>query len=162
MDNSNNDPAATIASLGVAALVGIVVVWLIFALIAMLVAPPDRRWTFFWLTFLLFGPVGILAAAVASPRDPAYFAAYYRAAPARATPTAGSAISTGQPASQPSTGQILQEALLAKWDADSIREAEATAATAEARAEAARAKADELRRQSEQSKRNPDAKPPSD
>jgi hypothetical protein len=34
-----------------------------------IVAPEDRRWTFFWLTFLLFGPLGILAASVASPGD---------------------------------------------------------------------------------------------
>jgi hypothetical protein len=147
MENSNNDaPGAIFASLGVATLVVLVLLWLILALIAVAVAPPDRKWTFFWLTFLFFGPVGILAAAIASPRDPAYFASYYRAAPARATPTPES---TGQAA--------LQDSLLAKWEADSLREAEATAAQAEARAETARAKAQELRRQSEQSKRDPGA-----
>ena len=37
------------------------------------VAPDDRVGTFVWLT-LFFGRLGILAAAVASPRDPDYFA----------------------------------------------------------------------------------------
>jgi DNA-directed RNA polymerase subunit RPC12/RpoP len=47
--------------------------WVVVGLIAGWVAPDDREWTFFWLTVLLFGPLGILAAAVASPRDPNYF-----------------------------------------------------------------------------------------
>ena len=47
--------------------------WVIVGFIAAWVAPDDREATFFWLTVLLFGPLGILAAAVASPRDPNYF-----------------------------------------------------------------------------------------
>ncbi|AEV73133.1 hypothetical protein MycrhN_2548 [Mycolicibacterium rhodesiae NBB3] len=43
--------------------------WVIIALIARAVAPNDRRTTFFWLT-LIFGFVGVWAAAVASPRAP--------------------------------------------------------------------------------------------
>ena len=45
------------------------VIWGVCGMIAWFVAPDDRRWTFFWLTLLLFGPLGILAAALASPRD---------------------------------------------------------------------------------------------
>ena len=49
--------------------------WGLMGAIAYFLAPPvDRAWTFFWLTALGFGPLGILAAAVASPRDPSWFA----------------------------------------------------------------------------------------
>jgi hypothetical protein len=48
------------------------VLWVLLAWIAAMVAPDDRIGTFVGLT-LLFGPVGVLAAAVASPRDPEYF-----------------------------------------------------------------------------------------
>lgn len=60
----------------VIAIVGIVViiaVWVLICWIAGLLAPDDRVSTFFWLTFFI-GPLGILAAVVASPRDPRYFA----------------------------------------------------------------------------------------
>lgn len=43
---------------------------LFFPLIAALVAPDDRRWTFFFLTIfmLLPGPIGVGCAAIANPR----------------------------------------------------------------------------------------------
>jgi ribosomal protein S27AE len=50
-----------------------VFVWLGLAMLAGVFAPDDREGTFIALT-LLFGPLGILAAAVASPRDLDYFA----------------------------------------------------------------------------------------
>jgi hypothetical protein len=52
--------------------VAVLVVWVVCAGAALMVAPEDRAWTFLGLT-LFFGPLGILAAAVASPRDPNYF-----------------------------------------------------------------------------------------
>src|SRR5689334_15080875 len=85
MDNTNDAPAAIFTGIGLGLIVLLIVLWGFFGVIAMIVAPSDRRWTFFWLTFLMFGPVGILAAAVASPRDPAYFARIHRPAAAAAT-----------------------------------------------------------------------------
>ncbi len=70
----NDDVGAVFAGLGVFAVLMIFVIWGLCGMVAWFVAPEDRRWTFFWLTFVLFGPVGILAASVASPRDPDYFA----------------------------------------------------------------------------------------
>jgi hypothetical protein len=46
------------------------VIWVVCAIIAAVVAPDDRRVTFFWLTFF-FGFFGIWAAAIASPRTKA-------------------------------------------------------------------------------------------
>lgn len=77
MQNSDtNGPEAVLdalLSLGILTILMLLVIWGLCGWIAWIVAPEDRRWTFFWLTFLLFGPLGILAAAVASPRDPGYF-----------------------------------------------------------------------------------------
>lgn len=80
MGNTNNDDDpgavfAAFASLGIFALLIFLFVWGVFGTVAWFVAPYDRRWTFFWLTFLILGPFGVLAAAVASPRDPDFFAA---------------------------------------------------------------------------------------
>jgi DNA-directed RNA polymerase subunit RPC12/RpoP len=61
--------------LGFVAFLLILVFLGVCGVIAWLVAPDDRKWTFFWLTVLLFGPLGILAASVASPRDPSNLAA---------------------------------------------------------------------------------------
>jgi hypothetical protein len=52
---------------------GILVGWIFFVWLAQVVAPEDRTTTFLWLA-VLFGPIAILAAAVASPRDPDYYA----------------------------------------------------------------------------------------
>ena len=65
---------AIFAGAWILTILAFLVFWGVCGLIAWVVAPDDRRWTFFWLTFLLFGPIGILAASVASPRDPDYFA----------------------------------------------------------------------------------------
>jgi DNA-directed RNA polymerase subunit RPC12/RpoP len=46
------------------------VLWILNAWWAYHVAPRDRSWTFCWLTLAL-GPIGVAAAAVAQPRDPA-------------------------------------------------------------------------------------------
>jgi hypothetical protein len=54
-------------------LFAVVVIFVMLAAVASALAPSDRRWTFFWLTIFL-GPLGIVLAVVASPRDPAYFA----------------------------------------------------------------------------------------
>jgi hypothetical protein len=48
--------------------------WLLVAVVASLVAPDDRRWTFFWITLFFLGPLGIAAAAIAQPRTPLYVA----------------------------------------------------------------------------------------
>lgn len=53
-------------------IVAFVVGWSILLWLAAVVAPQDRVTTFVWIT-AVFGPLGILAAAVASPRDPSYF-----------------------------------------------------------------------------------------
>jgi DNA-directed RNA polymerase subunit RPC12/RpoP len=63
-----------IFSLGFLTFMGVVMLWLIFAAAAWYQAPTDRRWPFMGLT-LLFGPIGLFAAMVASPRDPDWFAA---------------------------------------------------------------------------------------
>jgi DNA-directed RNA polymerase subunit RPC12/RpoP len=77
MNNTNNDGPdvlSVFAGLGFFAFLILLVVWGVLGTIAWFVAPEDRRWTFVGLT-LLFGPLGVLAAAVASPRDPSWFAA---------------------------------------------------------------------------------------
>ena len=58
-----------------------VLIWFLIAYAAAALAPSDRSWTFFWLTLLLFGPLGIILAVVASPRDPAYWAPSFRGGP---------------------------------------------------------------------------------
>ena len=42
--------------------------WLIIAGVAAVVAPDDRKGTFFLITFFFLGPLGIAAAAIAQPR----------------------------------------------------------------------------------------------
>jgi hypothetical protein len=119
-------------------------IWFLIAYVAAALAPSDRSWTFFWLTLPLFGPLGIVLAVVASPRDPAYFApsvaAGYTCPQCRAEndPPHSSGRSK-------TTGDKLRDALVAKWETQ--KEAEASADQAEARAKAARARADELRQQ---------------
>jgi DNA-directed RNA polymerase subunit RPC12/RpoP len=48
--------------------------WVLNAFVAAAVAPEDRSKTFFWLTLLILGPLGVAAAAVAQTRDSAYVA----------------------------------------------------------------------------------------
>lgn len=77
MGTKNDDPGALLAaflSLGFFAFFIFIVVWGVLGAVAYFVAPYDRRWTFFWLTLLILGPAGVLAAAVASPRDPEFYA----------------------------------------------------------------------------------------
>jgi DNA-directed RNA polymerase subunit RPC12/RpoP len=73
MQNSDTNGSDSIlyglAGIGIFGFLLILVIWGVCGWIAWIVAPDDRRLTFFWLTFLLFGPLGILAAAVASPRS---------------------------------------------------------------------------------------------
>jgi len=60
-----------IATLSAYALVFAVVFagfWVICAFAALLVAPSDRHWSFFWCTLLFLGPLGIVAALIAQPR----------------------------------------------------------------------------------------------
>jgi hypothetical protein len=45
------------------------IVWLLIAFLACAVAPDDRPWSFFWCTFLLLGPVGVVVALLAQPRN---------------------------------------------------------------------------------------------
>jgi hypothetical protein len=78
MQSSDSDGSnaffAIFAGAWILTILAFLVIWVVCGFIAWAVAPDDRRWTFFWLTFLLFGPLGILAASVASPRNPTYFA----------------------------------------------------------------------------------------
>ncbi len=46
----------------------IFIVWLCIAILAAVVAPEDRPWSFFWCTLLLLGPLGIVLALVAPAR----------------------------------------------------------------------------------------------
>ena len=48
----------------------LLVAWLIVAGVAALVAPDDRKGTFFLITLFFLGPLGIAAAAIAQPRPP--------------------------------------------------------------------------------------------
>jgi DNA-directed RNA polymerase subunit RPC12/RpoP len=45
--------------------------WIAIAAAAYRVAPRDRSWDFFWATLVVLGPLGIAAALIAQPRDPA-------------------------------------------------------------------------------------------
>jgi DNA-directed RNA polymerase subunit RPC12/RpoP len=65
--NSDDHSSGELLILGMPVVV-VVLVWLITAVIAGIVAPSDRRGTFFVLTLLLFGPVGIALALIAQPR----------------------------------------------------------------------------------------------
>ncbi|HME79456.1 MAG TPA: hypothetical protein VKI00_28470 [Mycobacterium sp.] len=70
---SNDQPSdAVLAGLSLAWVIIIVVVWLVSAFVAGLVAPKDRAVMFFWLTVLILGPLGALAASVAQSREPLY------------------------------------------------------------------------------------------
>lgn len=60
-------------NIGIAWLFGIpfgvlLIAWLIVAGVAALVAPDDRKGTFFLITLFFLGPLGIAAAAIAQPR----------------------------------------------------------------------------------------------
>ncbi|ABM14822.1 MULTISPECIES: hypothetical protein [Mycolicibacterium] len=44
------------------------IAWLLVALLAYVVAPADRPWSFFWCTLLLLGPIGVAIALLAQPR----------------------------------------------------------------------------------------------
>lgn len=52
----------------------VLLVWLVNAFVASHLAPKDRTATFFWLTLLILGPLGVLAAVLAQPRVPMYVA----------------------------------------------------------------------------------------
>jgi hypothetical protein len=60
------------ADMTISWVVALFFIWIVSLVIAAYVAPPDRTWTFVGLT-VAFGPLGILAAAVASPRNPEWF-----------------------------------------------------------------------------------------
>jgi hypothetical protein len=59
----------SIEQVGILQLVIILVVWLICAAVAWTLAP-DRDMTFFLVTLLILGPLGVAAALIAQPRDP--------------------------------------------------------------------------------------------
>jgi hypothetical protein len=63
----NTNGSGALAILGVPLIV-ILLIWLGTAFVAATVAPADRRQTFFVLTLLLFGPLGIALALIANPR----------------------------------------------------------------------------------------------
>jgi DNA-directed RNA polymerase subunit RPC12/RpoP len=46
--------------------VTLLLIWLVCGVVAQAVAP-DRRATFFWVTFLILGPLGVAAALIAQP-----------------------------------------------------------------------------------------------
>jgi DNA-directed RNA polymerase subunit RPC12/RpoP len=71
MDNDSGSYFGIGSPGGLLALV--IAIFFVLAAVALALAPSDRKWTFFWLTIFV-GPLGILLAVVASPRDPAYFA----------------------------------------------------------------------------------------
>jgi hypothetical protein len=48
-----------------------VLICLVSAIVAYLVAPDDRPWSFFWCTLLFLGPLGIVLAVIA-PARPAH------------------------------------------------------------------------------------------
>src|SRR6476619_6704134 len=72
--DQHSDIGAFVAGLGLGWLIIVLVVWLVNAIVAALVAPADRTMTFFCLTLLILGPVGVLAASVAQSREPLYAA----------------------------------------------------------------------------------------
>lgn len=80
MQNTETQASAVDATLdfvfsaGFLMFLAVLVFWGILCWAAWALAPADRRWPFVGLT-ILFGPLGLLAAAVASPRDPVWFAA---------------------------------------------------------------------------------------
>jgi hypothetical protein len=45
-----------------------VLLWVVIAIVAAVVAPDDRPWSFFWCTLLLLGPLGIVLALIAPAR----------------------------------------------------------------------------------------------
>ena len=69
----NNDTNGNIvAALLATPLAILALLWLVIAIVAAIVAPRGRTSTFFFLTLLLLGPVGVVAASIAQPRDPEY------------------------------------------------------------------------------------------
>lgn len=69
MDNNPNDFGTFINMIGLAGILIAIFFWLFVAFAALQVAPADRPWTFFWMTFLILGPLGLAAALVAQPRQ---------------------------------------------------------------------------------------------
>lgn len=69
MDDSSGVWAFVIGNLVIAFFLWLLVFGVLGA-IAALVAPRRRRLTFFLLTFLLLGPIGIVAASIANTREP--------------------------------------------------------------------------------------------
>ena len=65
----NTNDSGGLAILGIPLIV-IILIWLGTAVVAGAVAPADRRNTFFLVTLLLLGPVGIALALIANPREP--------------------------------------------------------------------------------------------
>lgn len=72
--NSPQGVADIFASLSIIAIGVLVFLWVLIAAVAAVVAPYDRRLTFFLITLFFLGPIGIAAAAVAQPRPPYTFA----------------------------------------------------------------------------------------
>jgi hypothetical protein len=71
MNNDTHAGYQVIAAVSAYALIFAVVFagfWVIGAFAALLVAPSDRHWSFFWCTLLFLGPIGIVAALLAQPR----------------------------------------------------------------------------------------------
>jgi DNA-directed RNA polymerase subunit RPC12/RpoP len=73
MGNEQNSGFDSFLAFTVGELIIFLTLWVILAVVAYAVAPDDRRWPFVGLT-LLIGPIGLAAAAIAQPREPAYAA----------------------------------------------------------------------------------------
>jgi DNA-directed RNA polymerase subunit RPC12/RpoP len=65
----NNDAPTFLLGLPV---ILVILLWLVLPVVAAVIAPADRRGTFFLITLLFLGPLGVVAAAVAQPRTPLY------------------------------------------------------------------------------------------
>jgi hypothetical protein len=170
--NGSDTSAISHFVLALLAVLVLTAIWVAIAWLASGLAPTDRRVTFFWL-ILFMGPLAIVLAIVASPRDPAYFAprprpvgagrkrfACHRCGADNDIPqnetqfscwrcgekmrVAAKAASTVKPASRPKPTKQQSD--------DAPEEAKKTLADAEASAKVARTRADELRRRAGESK----------
>jgi hypothetical protein len=68
-NDTNVDQLLAHLSASFAVLAGIaVLIWILTAVVACIVAPDDRPWSFFWCTLLLLGPLGVALALIAPSR----------------------------------------------------------------------------------------------
>ena len=74
MGNDQNSGFDSFLAFTIGELIIFLTLWVILAVVAYVVAPDDRRWTFVCLTLFLLGPLGVAAAAVAQSREPGFAA----------------------------------------------------------------------------------------